>query len=83
MDVRLRVLMESPPVPHTLVVVHSRVPEVERAAVRKTLLETTLSDVSPDLRKVFIVGGKRAFISVDDAYMDPVRSFLKAIRKLP
>lgn len=61
---RLRIIKETPSVPHSLFVVHKRVSEKDRNLIKQILLDTTLSGVDENLRKAFVIEGKKPFISV-------------------
>ncbi len=81
-----RVLMESPRIPQTLFVVHSRLPREDRDTIEKTLLSTRLSDVAPPIRDLFFGGnGKdgKYFRSIKDSDYDPVRRYIKILENMP
>jgi phosphonate transport system substrate-binding protein len=61
---RLRIIGETASVPHSLFVVHKRVPKEERDLIKKILLATTLSGVPENLRKAFVIEGKAPFVAV-------------------
>ncbi len=61
---RLRIIGETAAVPHSLFVVHKRVPAKERDLIMNILLNTTLFGVPPDLRKAFVIEGKAPFVTV-------------------
>jgi ABC-type phosphate/phosphonate transport system substrate-binding protein len=79
MGIGLKVFAESDSIPHSVFVVHSRIPEQEVAAVRDTLASTMLQGVPEDLRKSFVVGDKKPFVRISDSNMDEVRQYLKEI----
>jgi ABC-type phosphate/phosphonate transport system substrate-binding protein len=64
---KLRIIKETSSIPHSIFVVHKRVPEKERKIIRNILLNTTLSGVPEDLRKVFVIEGKKPFIDISTA----------------
>ncbi len=80
--VKLRVLMQSPMVPHTLFVVHSRVPKKDRDTIAKTILSSTLSSVPQKLRnEVFVEKDGTYFKPVKDADYNVVRRYLDRLEK--
>ncbi len=70
-------------IPHTMFAVHSRIPVTERETIRATLLSSTLSQVDPKLRQLFIESGNastgRYFKAVSDKDYDPARKILKRL----
>lgn len=81
METKFNVVAESASIPHSLYAVHSRVPDNEMDVIKDVLLNTMLLGVPLDLRKTFVVDGKKPFIRVSDSDMDEVRSYLKDIEK--
>lgn len=83
MGVKLRVIEESAPISHSIVAVHSRVLAGDRAIIRKTLLETTFSGVSPEFKKGFVIEGKKTYVPLEEADLRAARSYLLRIWKSP
>jgi phosphonate transport system substrate-binding protein len=80
--VKLRMLMQSPKVPHSLFVVHSRVPQKDRDMIARTILTSTLSNVPQDLRTgIFVEKDGTYFKPVKDADYDIVRTYLDHMEK--
>jgi len=71
---RLRIIGETAAVPHSLFVVHQRVPATERELIMNILLNTTLFGVPPDLRKAFVIEGKAPFVSVSGEDINRVKT---------
>jgi len=71
---RLRIVGETAPVPHSLFVVHKRVPKNERDIIRKVLLSTTLAGVPENFRKAFVIEGKKPFVSVSREDLEKLKS---------
>jgi len=80
-NVKLRGFMRSPLVPHTLFVVHSRVPQKDRDTITRTILSTTLSEVPKDLKELFVEQNGKYFKPVTDADYDIVRTYLDRLEK--
>jgi len=78
---RLRVIGRSPPIPHTLFVVHSRVPRADREIIRRTLLGLTLQGLAPELRDFLAGDGSRPFVPVQDADYDIVREYARTVER--
>lgn len=78
-----RVLDRTPTIPPALFVVHKRVPKRERNIIRKTLLETTLSGASPELRAPLVQGTERPFIPAYDAEYRVVHKYMGLIEGAP
>jgi len=64
---KLRIIKETASISHSIFVVHKRVPAKERNLIRKILLSTTLSGVPADLRKAFVIEGKKPFAGITEA----------------
>ena len=80
--VKLRVLMQSPKVPHTLFIVHSRVPQKDRDIIAKTILASALPNVPDKLKKeLFVVKDGTYFNPVTDADYNIVRTYLDRLEK--
>jgi phosphonate transport system substrate-binding protein len=76
----LRVILTSSEIPHTLFVVHQRVPAADRMIIQKTLLDTKLSGIDPKLRKIFLPSTDKKgayFRVIKDKDYDIVRHYLK------
>lgn len=72
-------------IPHTMFAAHSRIPPHDREIIRATLLASSLSQVDPHLRDLFIETGNattgRYFKSVTDRDYEPARRILKRLGK--
>jgi phosphonate transport system substrate-binding protein len=76
---KLRVIGQSPSIPQTLFVVHSRVSREDRETIRRTLLETTLQGLPPELSEFLSRNARRPFIPIQDADYDVVRQYWKTV----
>ena len=78
MQVRLRVLLETPSIPNLSIVVHSRVPETDRELLKQTILSWSDSASGKSL----LNGMKtRRFVVAADAEYDVVRTMVWEINK--
>lgn len=70
-------------IPHTLFAAHSRIPAADRELIKKTLLSSSLAQVDPHLRQLFIESGNattgRYFKAVSDRDYEPARRILKRL----
>ena len=80
-NVKLRVLMQSPSIPHTLFVVHSRVPKADRDRIARTILSTSLSGVPTEMKELFVEKDGKYFRPVTDADYDIVRKYIDLLGK--
>ncbi|HHJ16061.1 MAG TPA: phosphate/phosphite/phosphonate ABC transporter substrate-binding protein [Gammaproteobacteria bacterium] len=78
MNVRLRVLLETPSIPNLSVVVHSRLPLEQREQLKDIFLSWDRNTPGQKLLKTIKT---RAFVPAVDAEYDAVRTFLRDIRK--
>ncbi len=81
MNIELKVLSETKKFPSMLFVVHSRVPESDRRLIEETLLNTTLSDVEPDLRTLLMKDNNPPFMSTANEDYDIIRNLWKQIQR--
>jgi phosphonate transport system substrate-binding protein len=70
-------------IPHTLFAAQSRIPAADREIIRKTLLASSLAQVDPHLRQLFIETGNantgNYFKAVSDKDYDSARRILKRL----
>ncbi|MDD2501364.1 MAG: phosphate/phosphite/phosphonate ABC transporter substrate-binding protein [Geobacter sp.] len=70
-------------IPHTLFAAQSRIPAADREIIKKTLLTSSLAQVDPHLRQLFIETGNAStgtyFKSVSDKDYEPARRILKRL----
>ena len=70
-------------IPHTMFAAHNRIPAAEREKIKSALLSSTLSEVNPHLRQLFIESGNantgRYFKAVSDRDYEPARKILKRL----
>jgi phosphonate transport system substrate-binding protein len=77
---KLRVVGRSPAIPQTLFVVHSRVPADDREIIRRTLLDTKLAGLAPELVEFLSEDARGPFIPARDADYDVVREYWQQVR---
>lgn len=73
--VEFRLLAKSPPIPHALLVVHSRVPKAERERLLQTVLGWPETEAG---RKLLEFGQLTPFVPATNAEYDAVRKYLKS-----
>jgi len=70
-------------IPHTMFAAQSRIPASDREIIKSTLLSSTLSQVDPHLRQLFIESSNattdRYFKAVSDRDYEPARKILKRL----
>lgn len=70
-------------IPHTLFAAHTRIPAADREIIKKTLLSSSLAQVDPQLRQLFIESGDAAtgsyFKAVSDRDYDSTRRILRQL----
>jgi phosphonate transport system substrate-binding protein len=81
MNVKMRVLAETPAVAHCLFVVHPRLDKKDRQAISKVLLTTDLSDVSVNLRNWLIVKGQNTLKPAMASEYEPVTAMWEELSK--
>jgi phosphonate transport system substrate-binding protein len=78
MNVRLRVLLESPSIPNLSIVVHSRLPPDVRKRLKDVFLSWRNNEPGIDLLKTMKTAG---FVPAVDSEYDVVRTFLREIKQ--
>jgi len=76
---KLRVIARSAAIPQTLFVVHRRVPERDREIILRTLLDTRLKGLDPDLAAFLTADAGRPFVPIRDADYDVVRGIWRTV----
>ena len=78
MQVRLRVLLETPSIPGLSIVVHSRLPERDRELLKRTVLSWNESEAGKALLRRMKT---QRFVDAVDAHYDVVRSLVREIKQ--
>jgi phosphonate transport system substrate-binding protein len=79
MKFNLKILGKTPSIPQMLFVVHSRISDQHREIIRKTLLNTTLKGVAPELKTLLMKNAHNPFISALNADYNMVRQYWKEL----
>lgn len=74
MKVKLKVIAETDPIPHTLFAIHPRIPEYEREIIRERMVNWAKTKSG---RKLLDAGKLSSFIPVENSAYDIVREFDK------
>ncbi|MEJ2141860.1 MAG: PhnD/SsuA/transferrin family substrate-binding protein [Gammaproteobacteria bacterium] len=74
MKVKLKVIAETDPIPHTLFAIHPRVPEYEREIIRERMVNWAKTRQG---RKLLDTGKLSSFIPIENSAYDIVREFEK------
>lgn len=74
MKVKLKVIAETAPIPHTLFAIHPRVPEYEREIIRERMVNWARTTEG---RKLLDTGKLSSFIPIENSAYDIVREFDK------
>lgn len=74
MKVKLKVIAETDPIPHTLFAIHPRVPEYEREIIRERIVNWAKTREG---RKLLDTGKLSSFIPIENSAYDIVREFEK------
>jgi phosphonate transport system substrate-binding protein len=82
MNLKLRILHETPAIPQMLFIVHPRVPATDREIIRTTLLATTLAGVDPGLRTLLMKNDETPFIPTTDADFGEVRRYWQVLESM-
>ena len=71
---RFRIIFESESIPHSLYIVHKRVPEAEREVLKKTILGWAKTKPTSLMKKIDMSSD---FVIINDANYDVVRKMNK------
>lgn len=83
LGIKLRIIDETVSIPHSIFVVHKRVPIRERDLIKRILLNTTLLGVPEDIRKAFVLEGKIPFVDISDADIKRLKTYPCLQKKKP